>query len=68
MSIGGSLALIALGMVLRYAIVDRMDDVNLAALGAIMIWIGIIALIVSLVLTAVDAVRVRRGRPADDRW
>ncbi|MDQ4107307.1 MAG: hypothetical protein M3138_00675 [Actinomycetota bacterium] len=53
---------------LRYAIVDRADDVNLYALGGILMWIGVIGLIICIVLALVDAVRVRRRHPADDRW
>ncbi len=65
---GVALFLIALGAVLRYAIVDRADDVNLYALGGILMWIGVIGLIICIVLALVDAVRVRRRHPADDRW
>ena len=68
MTIGGALFLIALGMVLRYAVVDRVDSLNLAALGAIMIWIGLIGLIIGVVLALIEAVRARRRHPADDRW
>ena len=65
MTIGGALLLIALGMVLKYAIVDRADDVNLAALGSIMIWIGMIGLIIGIVLALIDAVRGRSRHRAD---
>jgi hypothetical protein len=68
MTIGGALLLIALGLVLKYAIVDRADDVNLAALGSIMIWIGMIGLIIGIVLALIHAVRGRDRYPADDRW
>ena len=68
MTIGGALLLIAVGAVLRYAIVDRADDVNLYALGGILIWVGVIGLIIGIVLALVDAVRFRGRHPADDRW
>ena len=67
MTIGGALFLIALGAILRFAIVDRMADVNLAAVGAILIWIGLIGLVLGLVLAVLDAVRARR-HSVDDRW
>ncbi|MGH8572740.1 MAG: DUF6458 family protein [Gammaproteobacteria bacterium] len=68
MTIGGALFLVALGLILRYAIVDRVADVNLAALGAILIWIGLIGLIIAIILTVIDAIRGRRHGPVDDRW
>ena len=68
MTIGGALFLIGLGAILRFAIVDRMEGVNLAAVGGIMIWIGLIGLVLAVVLSLIDAIRGRRRRPADDRW
>lgn len=68
MTIGGALFLIAVGAILRFAVVDRMADVNLAGVGAILIWIGLIGLVIGVILAVLDAVRGRRGRPADDRW
>jgi membrane associated rhomboid family serine protease len=68
MTIGGALFLIAIGAVLRYAIVDRADDVNLYTLGGILMWIGVIGLIIGIVLALLDGVRMRRRRPVDDRW
>lgn len=68
MTIGGALLLIAIGAILRYAIVDRADDVNLYNLGGILMWIGVIGLIIGLVLALVDAFRGRGRRPLDDRW
>src|SRR5918997_683470 len=53
MTIGGALLLIAVGAVLRYAIVDRADDVNFYALGGILIWVGVIGLIIGIVLALV---------------
>ena len=68
MTVGGALFLIALGLIFRYAIVDRMESVNLAALGSIMIWIGMIGLIIALVLHVLDAVRTRGGRRFGGGW
>ena len=67
MTIGGSLLLIALGAILKFAIVDRIADVNLAAAGGILIWVGLIGLVLSVVLSVLDAIRCRRHRPYDDR-
>jgi len=50
------------------AIVDRVADVNLAALGAILVWIGLIGLVVSVILSVIGAVRGRRRGSVDDRW
>ncbi len=68
MTIGGALFLIGLGAILRFAVVDRMDGVNLAAVGAIMIWIGLIGLVVAVILSVIEAIRGRGRRPVDDRW
>lgn len=68
MTIGGALFLIGLGLVLRFAIVDHMANVNLAALGAILIWIGLIGLIIAVVLAVLGAFRGRRRAPVEDRW
>ena len=68
MTIGGALLLIALGAVLRYAIVDRADDVNLYNLGGILMFVGVIGLIIGVVLAIVEAVRGPRRPPLDDRW
>ena len=45
-----------------------MEGVNLAAVGGIMIWIGLIGLVVAVILAVLDAIRGRGRRPADDRW
>ena len=68
MTIGGALFLIGLGAGLRFAVVDRMEGVNLAAVGAIMIWIGLIGLVLAVILSVISAIRGRGRRPADDRW
>jgi hypothetical protein len=68
MTIGGALLLIALGAVLRYAIVDRADDVNLYNLGGILMFVGVIGLVIGIVLALVHAVRGPRRDPVDDRW
>ena len=68
MTIGGALFLIALGAILRFAVVDRMEGVNLAAVGAILTWIGLIGLVIGVILAVLEAIRGRRGRPVDDRW
>ena len=68
MTIGGALFLIALGAVLRYAIVDRINDVNLYTLGGILMFVGVIGLIIGVVLAFMENARGPRRHPADDRW
>jgi hypothetical protein len=69
MYIGGSIFLIALGAILRFAVADTIDGFNLAAIGVILMIVGGIGLVVSLVQTAMlrDGARGRRadgyGRP-----
>ncbi len=67
MTIGGALFLIAVGAILRYAIVDRSESVNLAALGLILIWIGLIGLIIGVILAVLNTIRGRGGPRVGDR-
>lgn len=48
MYIGGSLFLLAIGAILRYAVTDSVDGINLVTAGTILMVIGGIGLIVSL--------------------
>ena len=48
MTIGTSLFLIAAGAILRYAINDTLDDVNLETIGLILMIIGAIGLVIGL--------------------
>jgi hypothetical protein len=63
MYIGGSMALIALGAILRFGVADSLDGINLAVIGLILMIVGAIGLVVSLIQTAMvsDGYRRRRG-------
>ena len=50
MRIGGSLVLIAVGAILKWAVTDHVDNVDLSALGVILMIVGIAALVITLVL------------------
>jgi len=47
-SIGGSLLLIAVGAILRYAVSWNPQDVNIETVGLILMLVGIVGLILSL--------------------
>lgn len=51
MGIGTSLFLIAAGAILRYAVSDAVDGVNLATVGLILLLVGIVGLVISLFMT-----------------
>jgi hypothetical protein len=48
MSIGASLFLIAVGAILRYAVSDSIEGIDLQTAGLILIIIGVIGLVISL--------------------
>jgi len=72
MGIGTSLFLIAVGAILRWAVSDAINGVNLATVGLILLIVGIVGLIISLFVTFVWADRrdttVTRDRYADPRY
>jgi hypothetical protein len=49
MSIGGSLFLIALGAILKWAVSAHVSGVNLAMIGVILMIVGAIGLVISLI-------------------
>jgi hypothetical protein len=51
MSIGGSIALIALGAILRFAVKREVDGVNLDLIGMILMIAGAVALVIALLTT-----------------
>ena len=57
MTIGTSLFLIAVGAILRYAVKDNLDAVDLTTVGLILIVVGAFGLVLGLYLAFV------RGRP-----
>jgi hypothetical protein len=58
MSIGGSIALIAIGAILRFAVKRDVDGVNLDLVGTILMIAGAVALVIALLTTG-------NGPPAD---
>jgi hypothetical protein len=58
MTIGGSIFLIAVGAILRYAVTDSLSGVDLATVGLILMIAGIAGLVIGLFLYATAG---RRG-------
>jgi hypothetical protein len=59
MSLGASLALIAVGAILRYAVTWRSSDIDIPVVGLILMIVGIIGLIVSVAYMIMSADRRR---------
>ncbi len=59
MTIGGSIALIVIGAILRFGITWKPVHIDLQTIGVILMIAGVLGLIIALVLLA-----RRRGRPA----
>ena len=57
MTVGGSIFLVAVGAILRYAVTDSISGVNLATLGLILMIAGIVGLVIGLFMYA----NARRG-------
>jgi hypothetical protein len=72
MSIGGSVFLIAAGAILRYAIRDSIEGVNLDTLGLILIIAGAVGLVASLIWAGIVSRRTtvmdRYDARYDDRY
>jgi len=51
-SIGGSIFLVAVGAILRYAVTDTISGVDLATIGLILMIAGIVGLVISLFMFA----------------
>jgi hypothetical protein len=52
MRIGGSLFLIAVGAILKWAVTERVHGVNLPTIGMILMVVGVVGLLLSIALTA----------------
>ena len=66
MSIGAALFMIAVGAILRYAVSDSIEDVDLPTIGLILMIVGGLGLIISLVMYATAT---RRGTVVErDRY
>lgn len=50
MRIGGSLVLIAIGAILKYAVTTSVSGVSLATVGVVLMVVGLAGLVISLVL------------------
>ncbi len=60
MYVGGSLFLIAVGAILRYAVADIWAEVDLPMIGFILMVVGVIGLVVSLLQMLIWGGRRRR--------
>jgi len=60
MYVGGSLFLLAVGAVLRYAVADTVEEVNIPMVGTILMVVGAIGLVISLFQMLVWRDRARR--------
>ena len=71
MRIGASLFLIAVGAILKWAITDQVNGVNLSTVGVILMVVGVIGLVLSLILASVrrrtDVIHEGGPRYVDDR-
>ena len=61
MYIGGSLALIAIGAVMSFAVHDRVEGVDLYTAGVIFMVVGVLGLLISLIISGQN--RDRRVDP-----
>jgi hypothetical protein len=69
MAIGTSLFLIAVGAILRYAITDSINGIDLATVGLILLVVGVIGLVLSFIQLALVTNRRRADHtyPPRDR-
>lgn len=71
MTFGTSIFLIAVGAILKFAVTDTLDGINLATVGVILMIAGALGILLSLIVAPpwaerdVDAVG---GRPFYRRW
>ena len=68
MSIGASLFMIAVGAILRYAVSDSIEGVDLPVIGLILMIVGVVGLLISLFMMSAwrdrrSAVVVEERRP-----
>jgi Domain of unknown function (DUF6458) len=67
MTIGASLFLIAAGAILRFAVADSIEGVDLGTIGVILMIVGAIGLVLSLLLLSTARRRVDRETYVYDR-
>jgi hypothetical protein len=68
MTIGGSILLIAIGAILRFAVDVTVQGIDLQVVGLILMIAGAVGLILALFYTYVLADRTAAGPPADRRY
>ena len=69
MTVGGSIFLIAVGAILRYAITDNISGIDLQVIGLILMIAGVVGLLIGLFMYANTTRRgavVERERYVDD--
>jgi len=64
MTFGTSIFLLAVGAILKFAVTDRVEDINLETVGVILMIAGVIGILLSLLVAPPWA---RRGDAVDDR-
>ena len=67
MTVGGSIFLIAVGAILRYAVTDSLSGVDLATIGLILMIAGIVGLVIGLFMYANASRRPARAPPRTTR-
>jgi hypothetical protein len=65
MTVGGSIFLIAVGAILRYAVTDSISGINLATIGLILMIAGIVGLVIGLFMYANASRRTTRAVPVE---
>jgi membrane-bound ClpP family serine protease len=65
MRIGASLFLIAVGAILKWAVVDHVNDINLGVVGVILMIIGVVGLLFEIIMMTTrrrtDVIQHSRG-------
>lgn len=67
MTIGTSLFLLAVGAILKYAVEDSVDAVDLGAIGVILMIVGVVGLILSFFYLTMWRDRAARGETVVER-
>jgi hypothetical protein len=65
MTVGGSIFLIAVGAILRYAVTDTISGIDLATIGLILMIAGIVGLVIGLFMYANASRRPARAVPVE---
>jgi hypothetical protein len=67
MTVGGSIFLVAVGAILRYAVTDSISGIDLATIGLILMIAGIVGLVIGLFMFATTR-REPYGQRDRDRY